>query len=161
MNCRVVPLSPRDRVASAQLVSGYLDRAIAQLRKYKAWSGGFGETLARAKKESADIAPQLVWQDELVEFWQPFTSIQLALIGLYEQISEANVGLGDLLEAYIDPPDSAQIEAATEDAQFLERDGHGRKQIAYNVRRIEQWHQNFNRWLGTALRELQSARSEI
>lgn len=161
MNCRVVPLLSRDRVASRRAVSSYLDTAIGQLKKYQAWSAGFTETLAHAKRESRDIGPQLVWQDELVDFWEPFTVIQRELIEVYERIRDVNAALAELVEAYIDPPQTAQIEAATDGAQFLEREGYSRKQIAYDVARLELWHQRFQRWLATALRELQSARGEI
>lgn len=161
MNCRVLPFDRRSRVASRQIAATHLDKAFAQLKKYQAWSSGFVETLAHARRQSEEIGPQLVWQDELVDFWEPFTSIQRELIELFERIRNVNAGLAELIETYIDPPQNAQIEAATEGAQFLERAGYSRKQIAYGVKRLELWHQRFQAWLKSALRELQIVRGEI
>jgi len=161
MNCRAVPVGARGRIASRELASKYLDQAVAQLKKYQTWAAGFSETLAHARRASEELEDPLVWQDDFVDFWEPFTTIQRDLIELYEALRRVNAALADLVEAYIDPPQSAQIEYATEGSRFLDRDGYHRKQIAYSVARLQAWHRNFARWIRLAVGELEIARREI
>ena len=161
MPCRVIPLLASNRVAHRDLVIGYVNEAITQLKKYEAWAGGFSETLVRARASAGDLEEGFVWQDEWVDFWEPFTVIQRELFSLYDSLLGVNTPFAELVESYIDPPEKAQIEFATDGAKMLSREGFSRKQIAYQVARLERWHQNFGHWLGEALRELQTARREI
>jgi hypothetical protein len=161
MNCRAVPVGSRDRIASRDLTSEYLDQALAQLKKYETWAAGFSETLAHARLASTELGEPLVWQDDFVDFWEPFTVIQEELIGLYEGLRRVNAALADLIEAYIDPPQNAQIEYGTENARFLDREGYHRRQIAYSVDRLKAWHRNFAHWVRVAIREIEIARREI
>jgi hypothetical protein len=161
MNCRAAPVGSSDRIASRALTSKYLTEALAELKKYETWAAGFSETLAHARRASAELGEGLVWQDDFVDFWEPFTVIQRELIGLFEQLRGVNVALADLVEAYIDPPHNAQIEYATDAASFLDREGYDRKQIAYDVGRLRAWHRHFQHWTRVAVRELEMARREI
>lgn len=161
MSCRAVPVGSRNRIASREIASEYLNQALAQLKKYQTWAAGFSDTLAHARRASTELGTDLVWQDDFVDFWEPFTVIQSALIELYEQLRRVNAALADLVEAYIDPPQNAQIEHATESASFLAREGYHRKQIAYTVDRLQSWHRNFTHWTRVAIRELQIAGREI
>lgn len=161
MSCRAIAVGSRDRIASREIASKYLGQAVSQLKKYETWAAAFPETLAHARRASAELGEPLVWQDDFVDFWEPFTIIQRDLIELYEQLRRVNASLADLLEAYIDPPQNAQIEHATNSARFLDREGYERKQIAYSVDRLQAWHRNFVRWVRVALREIEIARREI
>jgi|SRR5688572_3047266 len=157
MTRRAVP----GALATVEKAVGYLDEAHAQLLKYRAWVKGFSQTLAEAERVSADLGGQFVWQDELVDFWEPFSVIQGALIALYERLRTVNPALADMVEAYIDPPHNAQIEFATDGAVFRERQGYPRKQIAYKVDRLRIWHRNFAHWIQLAVGEIAVARREM
>lgn len=161
MSCRVLAIRASERIASTQQATVLMDRLIAQLKKYRVWAGGFEETLQRARSASGELGPDFVWQDEMVDFWAPFSEIQREIFTLDEALRRSSEALADLIESYIDPPSRAQIEFATEGARFLPRNGHQRRQIAYQVRRLEMWHQNFAQWLRMALGELEVARQEI
>lgn len=167
-SCRSVPLRGVDRVShprvggDAHAVPQYLATASSHVKKYEVWASSFRSTLEQAKEQSRDLDdPGFVWQDELVEFWLPFTSIQRDLFALFEEIRRASPSLADLLEPYIDPPSFAQIEYATEGAKFLDRINYDRKQIAYDLQRLGRWHEHFTGWVQVALRELTNANREI
>jgi hypothetical protein len=157
-----VDVQPRT-ARKAQLAPRHLKEAALLVKKYEVWAASFPSTLKQAKRGSLDIDdPQLVWQDELVEFWLPFTSIQQDLFALHDDLRDVNIVLADMIEPYIDPPATAQIEYATEAPVFLSRAGsNNRKQIAYKTSRLEAWHRNFTHWVRVAFRELEFARADL
>jgi len=172
-NCRGIPLRASDRIPSLAAehrrtargpheAPGYLREVSSLVKKYEVWAASFPATLKQAKKGSLDIDdPELVWQDELVEFWRPFTSIQRDLFALHDDLRDVNAVLADMIEPYIDPPATGQIEYATETPQFLDRAGNNGKQIAYDTRRLVAWHRNFTHWVRVALRELNLAHADL
>jgi hypothetical protein len=160
MDCRSIPLRVADRVLARQDLKPLLQAALVQLMKYRTWIGNFEGTLARAKRAD-DLPVGFVWQDEFVDFWMPFTSIQKALLDISDRISGQDEGAGLAVEVYLDPPVHAQIEFATDSTQFLDRDGEARKQIAYDTHRLEIWHRNFSQWLERALREVKGLVTKI
>lgn len=170
-SCRSLPLRITDRIMSdrvarqhvaADVTRALLEECLAELKKYKAWSSTFPATLKGARASSrGDLGGDFVWQDDFIDFWGPFTSIQRELLSLYDDIADANPHLAGRIESYIDPPAKAQIEFATEVTAFLERQGFDRKQIAYNTRRLEAWHDNFGKWLDDALEKLRAVESKL
>lgn len=138
-----------------------LEAALNQLRKYRAWLTGFPATLRHAQGVSAEIGDDYVWQDDFVDFWAPFTSIQRELLSLFDTVSDVSPDAAATAEPYMDPPDDAQIEFVTEDTRFLERAGYPRKQIAYSTQRLEAWHANFAHWLGKASRGLRELKERV
>lgn len=136
--------------------------ALTQLKKYKVWASSFPDVLRVARLESrADIGGLFVWQDALIEFWEPFTSIQYELLALYDGVRDLNQALGARIEPYIDPPAKAQIEFAIEDPKFLQRPEFDRKQIAYDTRRLRAWYRNFVHWVNLALRGMREVQFEV
>jgi hypothetical protein len=159
---RVTERIMSDRVARQHLAvdesRALFEEALAQLEKYKAWSSTFPATLRGARLSSRkDLDGDFVWQDDFIDFWEPFTSIQRELLALYDDVMDANPETASRIESYLDPPTKAQIEFATEVTEFLERPGFKRNQIAYDVRRLEIWHKHFSAWLDIALEGLRKA----
>jgi hypothetical protein len=151
-----------ERVARQHLAAddtkALLEEALAQLKKYETWSATFDGTLRHALAEAPeDLPDNFVWQDDFVEFWAPFTEIQRELFTLYDSIEEINPDVAQRVEQHLDPPAKAQIEYATEVTEFFTRKGFGRRQIAYDIRRLQAWHANFTNWLGGAIRSLRGA----
>jgi hypothetical protein len=139
-----------------------LDAAIDQLREYKTWSSTFDSTLRHARRGAPESLPlNFVWQDDLIEFWSPFTTIQRELLALYDSILEVNPDVAGRVEDHLDPPQKAQIEFATDVTEFFTREGFDRKQIAYDIRRLQTWHANFTTWLEGALRGLRAAMAKL
>jgi len=170
-SCRNIPLRITDRflverVARQHLASddtrALLEEALAQLKRYERWSATFDRILKHAREGAAESLPDgFVWQDDLVEFWGPFTEIQRELLALYDSLAEVNPTGANAAERHLDPPEKAQIEYATEVTEFFDRDGYNRKQIAYVIRRLQAWQANFTTWLGSATRGLQALLSKL
>lgn len=172
--CRGIPLRVSDRFISsrvarrhtaadeARLVAILLEEAAKQLQKYRAWSTGFMSTLDDARLSSReDLGANFVWQDEIIEFWEPFTGIQHELLSLHDGLLDLDPGLASQAEPHLDPPAKAQIEFATERTEFLARPGFDRNQIAYDSRRLRAWHLNFAHWVEGAVKGIRQLRSEI
>lgn len=161
-SCHGIPLRVANRAMAVDngFVSALLEEAASQLHKYKAWSSTFIATLNAARLSSReDLGGDFVWQDDFVEYWEPFTSIQRELLAIYDNLSDLDAPLAALVEPYIDPPTKAQIEFAIEDPVFLARPAFNRNQIAYETRRLRVWHQNFTHWLGAALKGIREVRT--
>ena len=118
-------------------------RAIqGELRKFKAWSTGFDETLDAAQKHSTDAPDGLVWQDDLVEFWAPFGPIQQRLFDLEDKLDPE---VSASVDQFIDEPRAARIEEAINDPKFLKRDG--QDAIAYSEKELRAWYAAFTWWV--------------
>lgn len=151
----------RYKVASRYLMAGNaelagnFEDAIRELKKFKAWSGGFDGTLKDAILSSTDISKDYVWQEELVSFWKPFDPIERRLMDLSDEI---HLNLDDSrlwgeASHFLDPPRGARIEDAISRPQFL-NDAAGESRIAYAVQTLEAWHKNFSKWVEGAIRGL-------
>lgn len=170
-SCRSIPVRITDKIMVARVARQHLaaddskvllEEALAHLREYRTWSATFDATLKQARREdSEDLPPNFVWQDDLVEFWVHFTDTQRELLALYDSIEEVNPHLAARVEEFLDPPAKAQIEYATELSEFFTREGYPRKQIAYDIRRLQVWHANFSNWLEIATRGLRAATSKL
>jgi hypothetical protein len=173
MSCRGIPFRVAERLLShrvahrhaadeARVLPILFAEALNQLKKYKVWSSSFPEMLRQANHFSReDLGAHFVWQDALIEFWEPFTSIQHELLSLHDGIRDLNRVLGAKIEPYIDPPAKAQIEFAIEDPKFFDRLPFDRKQIAYDTRRLQVWHRNFVHWVDLALKAMREVEVDV
>lgn len=170
-SCRSIPVRIAERVLAERVARQHLaaddtgallEAALGQLRAYRTWSSTFDGTLRHARGEvPEDVPADFVWQDDFIEFWAPFTQIQRELLALYDNLVDANPVAARRVEEYLDPPAKAQIEYATDVTEFFTREGYGRKQIAYDIRRLQAWHSNFTTWLEGAIRGLREAIAKL
>jgi hypothetical protein len=138
-----------------------VEEALAQLKKYQAWSSTFERALKYARREAGTLPENFVWQDTFVDFWAHFTETQHELLALYDSIAEINPDVARQVEGHLDPPEKAQIEYATELTEFFTRDGYQRKEIAYDLRRLLAWHVNFESWVDSAIRGVRLALTKL
>lgn len=143
-----------------------LKKAEFELRKYKAWIEDFPAALRAAQQSSTDIPDGHVWQDEFVDYWTPFDSIQRQMYDLDEVLEDIQLEKGDFAHyaeqarRYLDPPRKAQIEYAIANPEFRRHPGQDRDLIAYPETRLVQWFRNASRWVEQALRSLQKVVSK-
>ncbi len=137
------------RYASTQDI---LSQAQKSLLKYRAWSRGFPAALSAARSSSKDLPDGWVWQDELVSFWRPFDAIQRQLFKLLDALEAQDRAAWAKLKPFFDPPQEAQIEAATDESGFFDRNGE--TQIAYKEANLRRWYREFTRWVVQALAQL-------
>lgn len=141
-----------------------IDHLLSSLKKYAAWAKAFPSTLAHALK-AKNVPPGAVWQKDFVAFWQPFDAIQKEMFELSDDLQSVleeagRPGLWSALERDLDPPHDAQIEFATAAGIFIDGPGSS-SQIVHPVRRLEEWHQNFSRWVDEAIRHLKRLKSKV
>lgn len=170
-SCRSIPVRITDKIMAGRVARQHLaaddtrallEEAVVQLREYKTWSSTFDSVLRHARREAPESLPlNYVWQDDFIGFWAHFTSVQRELLALYDGIAELNPDVAERVEQHLDPPQKAQIEYATEVTKFYTRDGYDRKQIAYDIRRLQAWHANFTSWLDDALQGLRAAIAKL
>lgn len=142
-------------------LAGNFEDAIRELKKFKAWSGGFDSTLRDAIRSSSDIREGYVWQEQFVDFWKPFDPIERRLMDLSDEIHLNLDGSGLWGEAshFLDPPRGARIEDAISQPNFL-KDSKGEERIAYPVAILEAWHKSFSKWVDGAIRGLDVVRKK-
>jgi hypothetical protein len=140
------------KVAASKELENLLKDALSELKKWKAWSGGFQFTLKDAQKGAEGLSPGEVWQDEFVAFWKPFDPIERRLIDISDAIVPvlADAMLWAEVTNYLDPPRGARIEDAISKVLFRDHPKKG-SHIAYTVADLEAWDQKFTKWLDGAI----------
>lgn len=137
----------------AEVHSVPLFRAIlVELKKMRAWAKSFPGALQSARN-ALDTPRNHVWQDELVDFWQPFSAIQEKLFRLSDTLDSE---YGALVEDYIEPPAGARIDDAISHPRFFDRPNMGsREYIAYSERALQDWFRSFMRWIDGSIQSVE------
>ena len=144
-----------------------LEQAEGLHKRFRAWSGLFPQVLRKAQDEAAGLEGMgLVWQDRLGEYWGETDSFFEVLADLDYALewiwSQEKGALGDLVNRARDAtadrliPARARLSYAFGDPRFEDHPG-GRQHIAYEIRRLEEWHRAFEQWNEESLRLLKDS----
>lgn len=158
-------LTVAKRAAAAQ-EARYLKGILAILQNTERWLAGFPRVLAAAQRDDlTGLNPGEVWQDKFSRYWKPWHKFSSSLGDLAYELNDGNKLLVRMIQdvtydksghGSYNPNDKKQFSYAFGNPLWRPHPM-GQDHIAYEEKRLEDWHEAATKWAKDTEKEAKKA----